>query len=351
MRFEEYKTEKEDENKIVNKDSKRKKIIKTRKALMTEVRRVGRSAEQKRMDRMLLSNPTTKKPYVFHNTLDKNKTLNVTGVEFSEFNQERDGNSIIHGVLHLNEYDVGGRTINIKTEDIYVYQPRFELQGHLAIGPRFRKDGTLNNRALYYFQDPKTNLNYVGNIPKREITTNRQFDFDAHNPENYMTTCVNVLSNKNKSLKNIVSIEYDRDANGNIKTVDLSNREELNRLQAYLTKNATPEKAESNIELYIKIVNQELAKAEEADQRLEEAVERAARDKKALKEAATEAATKSEKSDYEKAQEEYYKMANDRIKYGIQPTIAALNEYEAHHNNGMPVPPPPGRMGPGPRRR
>ena len=316
-----------------------------RKEMYQAVVRAGRTDAAKEKERILLSNPTTKIAYNFTNVKNANDIKEFNGVEFTEFSAV-EGQQIIHGVINIYEYD-SGRELNVlRTEDIYVYQPRFEGRNNFVLGPRYKSDNTLNNNAAYAFKDPSTGEVYVGNIPKREITTNRQFDFDVTNASNFEVSCQKNFNVTNKSLNRLINISYDRDPNtGNIKAVNLSNPEEKRKLDEYLRKNANPAVANSNLDVYIQLAEEQLIKAEQVEKDINEAVNRIS-----LGESVAEKQAQSNQvSTTNTLADENAKLINNMIKYGIRPSYASPMQAgpggmpRRMGGPGMPPPPRPGR--------
>lgn len=338
MAFEEYRKE----------DQKRKEKERE-KELELAVMRAGRRPEVKESERILLSNPTSKKAYTFRNITDPSDKQVFHGVEFTEYSAIS-GQQIIHGTIRIYEYDASGKGKVIKTDDIYMYQPRFEGRGRYVVGPRYKENNCLNNNMAYAAKDPNTGAIFIGNIPKREITTNRQFDFDVTNVSNYKTTSQSVLNSTNSNLPKIINIVYDCDpATGYIKTVNLADKNEKAKLEEYLRKNSTPAIAESTLNVYVQLAQKELIKAEKAEEAVYDAANRVSiANKFAQKEAEAQTATKEKKQT--SLAEENIKMLNDMIKYGIRPSYASPMQAGPGRMGGPGMPPPPG-PGRGPHRR
>lgn len=344
MAFKNYEPNHED---VINpyltfKQAQKLKKKQAHKKLLRDVSLAGRSDTQKEMARMLISNPTSRTSYVFSNPRTKAQQM-FHGVEFTEFTAYP-SQPIIHGVITISEFDSDGVKKGEKSEDIYMYQPRFEGRNSFVVGPRYTNDGKLNNKAAYAYKDPNTGVIYVGNIPKREIISNRQFDFDATNEENYAKACGN-LDIKHPKTKEVVSIKYDTDpTTGYIKTVDLNNAQEKARFDAYCNKYPKAALANNMIDAYIKRIENELKIFEKITERVQEAVDKLGKAKNY--QAALSQAQNSQTQSTTSVADENAKLVNDMLKYGIRPTYASpVGGGPAPGVGGMPG----GRPGPGGR--
>lgn len=316
------------------------------KELLNDVSRAGRTDSEKERERILLSNPTSRVSYVFTNPKTK-ASQTFHGIEYSEYTAYP-GQPIIHGVVTISEFDDKGIKTGEKSEDIYVYQPRFEGRNNFVVGPRYNSDGSLNNRAAYAFKDPGTGVIYIGSIPKREIVSNRQFDFDSTNQDNFNKSCEH-LDVRHRRVNEVISIKYDTDPKtGCIKSVNMDNPQEKAKLNAYLNTYSTGAIADDKIDGYIHRIEKELKKFEKISDKVEESVARVGLAQNYQEELAQEN-TQQDTKTTQSLQEENAKIINDALKYGRRPTFASpINdgigglEISRH----TPPPPPPG----GPRR-
>lgn len=332
-----------------SKESTRKKRKEREKQLKKEVIRAGRTEEVKERERQLLSNPTNKTEYVFRCTNNQHHRVNFTGIEFTQYHATPN-QPIIHGVVEISEYAEDGTIKVTRQEDIYVYQPRFEGRGGFVLGPRY-VNGRLNNNAAYLFKDEAGRV-FAGNIPKREVVSNMQFDFDLTNEENYRMTASKTMDTTNSAVKKFINIKYDRDSQGYIRPVNLSNREEYSKLNAYLRKNSTPTKAEATLKNYLQVVSKQLSVAEQKDEAIERSVRRVDLLNELNEQELQQAAASEQKPNLA---EENARLINNMLKYGIKPTYASPGRPGMPHP-GMPgpgMPPPPPNFdepGMGPRR-
>lgn len=346
MSFKNYTPKHEDEISpyLTYKQQQRIRDKRKHKELMKDVRNAGRSDAEKERERILLSNPTSRNTYVFTSPRTKEKQK-FFGVEFTEFTAYP-SQPIIHGVITISEFDNNGTKIGEKKEDIYMYQPRFEGRNRFVVGPKYRSDGTLNNQAAYAYKDPDTGVIYVGNIPKREIISNRQFDFDATNKENFKKSseCISV---KHRKISEVVSIKYDTDPKtGYIKTVNLNNQAEKSRFDAYMKKYPTGAKADDMIEAYISRIERQLEIFEKIGDKINEAVARVGL-REDYQEAAQERASEAAKTQENTSlADENAKMVNDMLKYGIRPSYASpVDDGVGGLEISRPTPPPPPHHG------
>lgn len=348
MAFKQYTKKEEDviNPYLTNKQAQRIKDKKKHKELLREVRLAGRSDLVKEAERILLSNPTTRVTYEFTNPTTKAKQ-NFFGVEYSEFTA-LPNQPIIHGVITISEFNEDGSKKGEKSEDIYMYQPRFEGKDRFLVGPRYKENGTLNNNAVYAYKDPETNIIYVGNIPKREIMSNRKFDFDSTNSENFRLSgeAINVT---NRKLKDIVSIKYDTDPQtGYIRTVNLRNPEEKAKLDAYLSKYPTGALADDKIESFIHRIESQVEVFEKINEKINESVDRIGLTENYQENMEKANAASSTGEQQSNLADENAKMINDVLKYGVRPTLASpIDDGIGGLEISRPTPPPQ----PGGRRR
>lgn len=325
---------------LTYKQLERRKKAKRDAELRANVSRAGRTDAEKERERILLSNPTNRTSYTFVSP-QTGEEQEFHGVEFTEFtawpNQR-----IIHGVITITQYDDRGLKSGEKEEDIYVYQPRFEGRQDFVLGPRYKSDGTMNNNTQYAFKNPETGRIFVGSIPKREILSNRQFDFDTSNMTIFNSVCNKVLEENNKQLKNIVSIKYDKDPQtGFIKSVDLTNQEEKAKLDAYVRKYSTPAKANAMLDTLVQDIKREVVKAEKIESAMEEAVQRVGMAKNMqAREQDRQANTQQQPTSLA---DENARLINNMLKYGIRPSYASPMQggggMPPHGGPGMPPPP------------
>lgn len=305
------------------------------KELERDVARIGRPKELKEFERQLLSNPTSKNSYIFKsfNNPVSNDRVNFTGVEFTQY-QKTKKEEIIHGVVELSGYANDGTIKVMRREDIYVYQPRFEGSKGFVLGPHYR-NGLLKTNAAYFFKAPDNGQIYIGNIPKREITTGMQFDFDSRNEDNFKMTCDKLLDSTDLlTISKFITIKYDEASPGTIKSVDLSDKEAYKKLQDYLKKNSNSLKGESTLNTYLQHVKAQLEIAQKKDAEIEASVRRneVAEDLREQQEAT------QTQSNEQSVADQNAKYINDLLKYGIRPSYgSAFNP----NDQGPEVPPHP----------
>lgn len=323
-------------------------------ALMVAVGRTARPIEEKRRVEMLFSNPTAKKSYVFHSG---NETKKFNGIEYTEFSVNSN-QPVFHGTIKVYEYNPGVKPKVLKTEDIYVYQPRLDGSNYangssLTVGPRFRKNNALDNRTAYAFKDPTTGKIYVASIPKREVISNRQFDFDLTCRSNFLASCGVNFEKTDKNIAKIISIDYDLDQDGYIRPVNLANQNERAKFNNYLASMKDLVTANSKLDYLIELAKQELAKAQEMDLKIQEEIDRLnISESLANKEA--EAANKK-RAEAEGKAKENEELMNDLLRkqknmmdYGIRPTYASPGMTGGPGIGGRPGARGPMPMGPRP---
>ena len=171
----------------------------------------------------------------FTNSIDKKQTIPFFGIKNNsdvfemhlreEFQFDIDRDVVLKGKLRcVNEN-------NQKVEtDIYLYQPRLFASSvggkrEVCIGPKL-KDNKLNSKYMYLAKRPgKQDEIYYSYVPKAEIATGSEYDFDKGNPYN-----------GNNRILNYINITFDYDADGNLVPVDLKNPVERQQLLAYIQK-------------------------------------------------------------------------------------------------------------------
>ena len=322
------------------------------KALLVAAGKAARPIEEKRRVEMLFSNPTAKKSYVFHSG---NETIKFNGIEYTEFSANPN-QPVFHGTVKVYEYNPGGKPKVLKTEDIYVYQPRLAGSNYvdgssLTVGPRFRKNNVLDNRTAYAFKDPATGKIYVASIPKREVVSNRQFDFDSTCRSNFLASCDVNFEKTDKNIAKIISVDYDLDQDGYIRPVNLANQNERAKFNNYLASTGDLVNANSKLDYLVQLTKQELAKAKEMELKLQEEIDRLnIAESLANKEA--EAANKKQ-AEADKKAKENEQLMNDLLRkqknmmdYGIRPTYASPGMTGGPRFGGRPGPRGPRSGGP-----
>lgn len=342
MAIENYGKKKDEEyyKKLPYSQAKKEKEKERRKKMRADVSRAGRTDAEKERERILLSNPTSRNSYVFTNpqTGDREEFFGVEYTEFNAWPNQR----IIHGIITISEFDNNGVKTGERSDDIFMYQPRFEGRNRFVLGPLYKSDGRLNNNAAYAYRNPKNGQIYVGSIPKREIISNREFDFDQTNMANFEAACEN-LEIKDRSIKKVVSIKYDTDSQGYVKSLDLSNINDLNRLKAYCEKYSTPAIADDMIDNYIHRIEKELEKFERMTDEMEEAVSRVGLANRYQAQASSTPQPETTSSPSSLADENAL-LINNMLKYGIRPSYASPVDdgYGGLEiGRGAPTPPPP----------
>lgn len=350
--YKSFKTEKTiPERPLTSAELKRRKK-QEEEALMIAVGRAAIPIEEKRRVEMLFSNPTTKKSYVFHSG---NETKKFHGVEHTEFSVNPN-QPVFHGTIKVYEYNPSGKGKVLSKEDIYVYQPRLDGSNYidgssLTVGPRFRKNNALDNRIAYAFKDPTTGKIFLASIPKREVTSNRQFDFDLTSKSNYVASCEANFGKMKETIPKLVNIEYDLDKDGYIRPVNLANQNERARFNNYLASMGDLVNANSKLDYLIALVKQELAKAKEAELKIQEEIDRINIDKSLANKEAEEANRRQEAAENKAKENE--QLMNDLLKkqrnmmdYGIRPTYASPGMTGGPGIGGRPGPRGPRPGGP-----
>lgn len=144
---------------------------------------------------------------------------------------------VLHGKIKFVDGDG-----QVQIEDIYCYQPRLYGKGGVLLGPRTTANGSIVANGTYACSD--VSGTYTGYVPKREIASNMQMDFDIKSPHSFVERFPEQakLDNDkvldNRKIQKFIQVDFDRDANGNYKVVDLNKAEERQKLEAYIEKHA-----------------------------------------------------------------------------------------------------------------
>lgn len=187
--------------------------------------------EIKSLEKKLTHNITTRKLIFTKNNSNIEREIMVS--EKTTFDENRD--IIMKGTLKLLDEN-GNPEI---TEDIYLYQPQATTTNGIPITP------TKIGYKLYGRKPYSTVINnqmYVGYIPKREITSNLEFDFEPNSNQSFNKRIIDLGDayeygiSSWEGIEKYLQIEFLKDKSGNYKIVDLTNPEELNKFREYLTK-------------------------------------------------------------------------------------------------------------------
>lgn len=150
---------------------------------------------------------------------------------------ENEMDAVLHGKLKY--VDSNGK---VQMEDIYCYQPRLYGKGGVLLGPRKADNGSVLATGTYACSDQSGT--YKGYIPKREIASNMQMDFDIKSSHPFLRRFPDQVKldsetiQDNRKIQNYIQVDFDRDENGNYKVVDLSKKEERDKLETYIEKHA-----------------------------------------------------------------------------------------------------------------
>lgn len=279
------------------------------------------------------------------NSIDKQKKLSFVGVKNSEnvyemklreefqFDIERD--VVLKGKLRC--FDANNQVVE---KTIYLYQPRLFASsltgnGEVCIGPKL-KNGLLNKHYMYLAKKPNDSSEiYYGYVPKAEISSGSEYDFDKDNPYN-----------ANYRIFKYINITFDYDENGNVIPVNLKDKKQRDEVLAYIEKY----KNSNEFYEYARIASRKLEDELEQEriQRMREDAEY--KREQRMQQSASNTTKHEEKVD--KEQEEYKKYYD--YMYGHYGTKSFYNKFDdvRKANGDTPLGPPPG--GPhghhGPRR-
>lgn len=281
------------------------------------------------------------------NALDKTKNMNFVNVKDSkdlfsmrlreEFQFDIDKDIVLKGTLRCKD-----KVQNPVEMPIYLYQPRLfgsrpGTNEEVCIGPIKKSNGKLNKKYMYLVKKPGVaNQTYYGYVPKAEISTGDEYDFDKDND-----------FNSNYRIFDYINITFDYDANGDILPVNLNDPAERKQVLDYIAKYKDTNVFYEYARIANKSLQDEIERERQERLRAEAEYER---DREAARRQASENKPKENKVDSET--EKYKEYYNEM--YGHFGQKSFYNKLdEVRKANGEPPvapPPPPPHDHHGPRR-
>lgn len=292
------------------------------RARQDELERSPEYQEEAAKKRNLANMIDKKKRISFVGLKNKNKVFELNLREEFQFDINKD--VVLKGTLRC--FDENHKMV---VRPIYLYQPRLFASkangsGEICIGPKL-KDGKLNKNYMYMTKRPgEQGEIYYGYVPKAEISSGLEYDFDKDNPYN-----------ANYRIFDYINITFDYDKDGNVVPVDLSKKEERDALLAYIRENQNSYAFYEYSKIASKSLDDELEK--EKMQRYREDAEY-----KSSQRAAEKSQTDANKTDKQpdKEQEEYRKYYD--YMYGHYGTKSFYNKFDdVRRVNGEPPFAPP----------
>lgn len=171
-----------------------------------------------------------------HKTLEMQEDTMYAEVGTPDYDKEPD--RLFHGVVTIKSFDPSEDKI-LYTKDVYFYQPRLNYviktptgTHSTFVGPKFLKNGTMNLKAPYCFNS--NNKLFYGSLPKREILSNKVFDFDLSNEKSFNETVSSLLNSETETVnpddvKRFISVKFDTDNKGFLKPIPISQEREVLR--------------------------------------------------------------------------------------------------------------------------
>lgn len=316
------------------------------KYLRDSLIQVGASEEAKRLHRDIFDNPAKKTRMTFTN-LQNNQQNVVEMLEDTRYampgtpDYTNEHDRLFHAKLIIKGYRDESTTLEVlEQKDIYMYQPRVTCTTNggtkkVFAGPRFLRNGNMNSKACYCIKDSSGALQYA-TLPKREIMSNRIFDFDTSSKNVFSSSANEIFGEDAEMASKFISVEYEKDASGNVIPVPVDQEE------AIVANYQRPENR-INIDGIISKIKRQIYRDKEVQREIEEQIRERESMRRVAERQAVETATGPEQTETERLNEENARILNDRLRYGIRtPGEQGLRG----PGPGMP-PPPPMFEGPG----
>lgn len=283
--------------------------------------RLGESEEAKRLRQDIFNNPAKKTRIIFSNLQNRAEQKVVEMVEDTKFampgtpDYENEHDRLFHGKLIIKGYKDDGTTLEVLDElDIYMYQPRVTCTTNggtkrISVGPKFLSNGNMNGKACYCYKDSSGILRYA-TLPKREILSNRIFDFDSANGDLFMAAARENFGEDAEYVGKFISINYDKDANGAMIPVPVEQE------QTIVSNYQRPEN-QIDIESVISQVKRQIYREKEMQKDLEEQIRKRESMRRVAESKAADT-SEPEQTETERLNEENARILNDKLKYGIR---------------------------------
>lgn len=322
--------------------------------LKNGVIRLGESEEAKRIRRELFDNPAKKTRLTFFNLHNRADSREVEMLEDTQYalpgtpDYETEHDRIFHAKLTIKGYQNDSSELTvIEQKDIYMYQPRVICTTNggtkkVFVGPKFMSNGNMNSSTCYCYKDSSGTL-YFSTLPKREILSNKVFDFDKSNSNIFSISAHANFSEDADMLNKFISIEYDRDESGYI--IPIPVEQERSVVENY----QRPEN-HIDVENIISLLKRQIYQHKKNEKEVQEQIrKRESMRRVALNDATQESAPTQSEAD--RLNEENARILNDKLRYGIRtpgeqglrmpgpgggPRFGGPGGF-----GGMPTPPPP----------
>lgn len=307
------------------------------KELEYAVMRLGDSEKTKKLRQDIFDNPAKKTRIPFYRLQDSNQKTFFEMLEDTRYGMPgtpdyvNEHDRLFHAKLTVKGYREGSsELVVLEQKDIYMYQPRVLCTTNggnkrIFVGPKFLRNGNMNSKACYCVKDATGNLLYA-TLPKREILSNRIFDFDTSFGETFMASAREVFGEDAELVGKFVSLEYDKDANGNMIPIPVEQEE------ATVARYKSDENR-VNIDGVIAQLKKQIYLEKENRKALEEDIRRRESMRRVSENQVREPSA-PQQSETERLNAENVRILNDRLRYGIRtPGEQGLS--------GPPMPPPP----------
>lgn len=187
---------------------KKKKIIKEKRRMLTDKNYRERMLKQKKLSSALDNKNTI--------TFRNGKTGRSVGITVKQDN--KGDQLILKGTLRCKCSDGV-----IRSETIYLYQPKITTLKGVQVGPLTTKDGHLRDTSVYAVKLPDTGEIATAYVPKREVVSGLNYDL-VRGSKNF----------QEPRLSSYIDIEIPKDAQGNYIPVDLTNPTEAQEFKKYV---------------------------------------------------------------------------------------------------------------------
>lgn len=326
------------------------------RSLKNAVIQIGASDETKRLREEIFNNPAKKTRLTFINLQNKSQRNVIEMLEDTNYAMPgtpdyiNEHDRIFHAKLTIKGYRDGGSTIEVLDQkDIYMYQPRVTCTTNggtkkVFAGPKFLRNGNMNSKACYCIKDSTGTLLYA-TLPKREILSNRIFDFDSTLGDNFMSWASEIFGEDSEMLGKFISIEYDKDSNGLMIPVPIEQ-------EASIVENYQKPENRVNIEGVISQLKRQIRREKEIQKELEEQIRKRESMRRVAENQAVQT-TEPQQTETERLNEENARIINNKLRYG---TLTPGEQGLRGPGRMMPppmfggpggmMPPPPGDGGP-----
>ncbi len=304
------------------------------------IMKIRETNERMAMKRHFLSSPYKDTKVTFTNIDNKSEHKSLVMQEDTkyaepgsiDYNTEPD--RLFHATVTVKGFDSNNNDPVLLTKDVYFYQPRLNYITKTStgthstfIGPKFLRNGTMNLNAPYCFNSG--NKLFYGSLPKREVLSNRVFDFDLSNAKSFDATVKDLFKDKDVNpddVRRFVSVKFDTDRQGYLKPIPKEKEMEV----------ITKYKKSGNhidVEDVVSTLNSQLQKLKKYKEQKEiEARARSEANRKAQEQAERASQEQTSKvardqADAARLEADNARILNNRLNYGtLNPAMQGLSQ-------------------------